>query len=124
MTDLEKLEGVARSMDRAFRIPFTSTWVGWDSLLDLIPGTGDAATLVPAGYIIVKSRKMGAPPHLIGRMVFHTGVDAVFGSIPIVGDLFDIGNKSNTRNVALLRDHLETKKAALTDGPSQNSTAV
>jgi hypothetical protein len=57
-------------------------------------------------------------------MVFHTGVDAVLGSITIVGDLFDIRNKSNTRNVALLRDHLETKKAALTDGPSQNSTAV
>ena len=62
MTDLEKLEGVARSMDRAFRIPFTGTQVGWDSLLDLIPGTSDAATLVPAGYIIVKSRKMNAPP--------------------------------------------------------------
>ena len=117
MTDLEKLEGMARSMDRAFRIPFAGTRVGWDSLLDLIPGTSDAATLVPAGYIIVKSRKMDALPHLIGRMVFHTGVDAVFGSIPIVGDLFDIGNKSNTRNVALLRDHLETKKAALTDDP-------
>jgi hypothetical protein len=57
-------------------------------------------------------------------MVFHTEVDAVFGSISIVGDLFDSGDKSNTRNVALLRDHLETKKAALTDGPSQNSTAV
>ncbi len=124
MSDLEKLEGVARSMDRAFRIPFTRIRLGWDSVLGLIPGVGDAAALVPAGYIIAKSRKMGAPSHLIGRMVFNTGVDAVLGSIPLIGDLFDIGNKSNTRNVAMLRDHLETKKAALTDGPSRNSTAV
>jgi hypothetical protein len=124
MTDIDHLERVARSMDRALRIPFTRIRFGWDSVIGLIPGLGDAASLIPAGYIIAKSRKMGAPNRLIGRMVFHTGVDAALGTIPLIGDVFDIGNKSNTRNVAMLRAHLETQKAAQTDGPSQSKTTV
>ena len=121
MNDLEKLERVAHKMDRAFRIPFTGIRLGYDSILGLIPGVGDAATLVPAGYIIMKSRQMGAPPHLIGRMAFNTGIDALIGTIPLFGDLFDIGNKSNSRNVAMLKSHLETKKAAPKDGLNSNS---
>jgi hypothetical protein len=39
-------------------------------------------------------------------MGVNTGVDVLVGSIPLVGDLFDIAWKSKLRNVALLEKHL------------------
>lgn len=50
---------------------------------------------------------MGAPPGLIGRMVLNLASDLVVGSVPLVGDLFDVAFKSKSMNAALLRDHLE-----------------
>ncbi|WP_375282081.1 DUF4112 domain-containing protein [Pseudooctadecabacter sp.] len=37
----------------------------------------------------------------------------LIGSIPLVGDIFDIGYKSKIRNVALIRDHMERTGQAI-----------
>ncbi len=94
------------------RLPVVGVQVGWDSILGLIPGIGDALTLGPAGYIVLTAHRMGAPASVKGRMLANIGIDALIGSIPLVGDLFDIGWKANTRNVALLRDHFEMSDIA------------
>ncbi|WP_147124654.1 DUF4112 domain-containing protein [Shimia ponticola] len=104
---LERLERLATNMDALFRVPGTNIRVGADSIMGLVPGIGDAAALAPTVYIIAQSRRMGAPWPLIGRMTFNAGVDAALGSIPLLGDLFDIGWKGNLRNTRLLRRHLE-----------------
>jgi len=104
---LDHLDRIARTMDRAMRLPVVGVRVGWDSILGLIPGIGDALTLGPAGYIVLQAHRMGAPGALKVRMLGNIGIDALIGSIPLVGDLFDIGWKANTRNVALLRQHFE-----------------
>ena len=75
--------------------------------MGLVPGVGDLLALAPAAYIIGSARRMGAPAPLMGRMLFNTGVDTVFGAIPLLGDLFDVGWKGNLRNAALLRRHLQ-----------------
>ncbi|MCA1774401.1 MAG: DUF4112 domain-containing protein [Paracoccaceae bacterium] len=118
MDRLERLERVAHRMDSLVRIPGTRFRIGLDGMLGIIPGIGDALAMAPAGYIIHQSYKMGAPRSLLARMAINTGVDTVIGTIPLVGDLFDIGNKSNNKNVALLRKHLERERAAQKDGPS------
>ena len=105
--DLEEVERLARLMDTAFRVPVIGYRVGLDGLLGLIPGIGDAATLVPAGYILYKAKQMGVPNAVFLQMLVNTGADALLGSVPLIGDLFDIAFKSNRRNVALLRRHLE-----------------
>jgi uncharacterized protein DUF4112 len=105
---LDHLDRIARSMDRAVRLPIIGVRVGWDSILGLIPGIGDALTLGPAGYIVVQGHRMGAPFDVTARMISNIGIDALIGSIPLIGDLFDVGWKANTRNVALLRDHFES----------------
>jgi len=38
-------------------------------------------------------------------MLGNIGIEALIGTVPILGDLFDIGWKANVRNVALLRAH-------------------
>ncbi|ASM72151.1 membrane protein [Pseudosulfitobacter pseudonitzschiae] len=100
-------------MDRALRIPLIGVRVGLDSILGLVPGVGDLLALGPAGYIVVQARRIGAPPSLVARMGVNIGIDAVIGSIPLVGDLFDIGWKANSRNVKLLRAHVEAQEMAV-----------
>lgn len=107
--ELERLERVATLMDTAFRLPLVGVRIGWDSLLGLIPGVGDAAALTPAAWIVWRARGLGAPPSLLVRMGANIAADTIIGAVPIVGDLLDIGIKANRRNVALLRDHLESE---------------
>lgn len=104
---LQTLERLAQRMDRAFRIPLVGVRVGWDSIAGLVPGIGDALALVPAGYILYSGYRMGASTPVLARMAANIGIDTLIGAIPFAGDLFDVAWKSNTRNTALLRRHLE-----------------
>ncbi|MEX0311816.1 MAG: DUF4112 domain-containing protein [Tateyamaria sp.] len=105
--ELDHLDRIARTMDRAMRVPIVGVRVGWDSILGLIPGIGDTLALGPAGYIVLRAHRIGAPMPLKLRMLGNIAIDTVIGSVPLIGDLFDIGWKANTRNVALLRRHVE-----------------
>ncbi len=109
--EIERLEKLAFLMDRRFRIPFTPVRLGLDGLIGLVPGIGDAATLVPALYLLARARRLGAPSHLQGRMAANVLFDLVIGAVPLVGDLFDIGFKANTRNVRMLREHFGAQAA-------------
>lgn len=104
---LQRLERLARRMDRAFRVPGTGIRLGWDSILGLVPGIGDTLALLPAAWILAEAHRMGAPLGLKLRMAFNTGLDWAVGLVPVLGDIIDIGYKSNLRNVALLREHLD-----------------
>ncbi len=103
---LDRLERLARRMDRAFRIPLTQIRFGWDSILGLLPGVGDTLALAPSIYILREAREMGASSAVLARMAANVGIDWLVGLVPLVGDILDVGVKSNTRNVALLRQHL------------------
>ena len=104
---LRRLERLADRMDRAFRLPGTSIRFGWDSIVGLLPGIGDTAALAPAAWIILEAHRMGLPRYRVAQMVGNAGIDWIVGSIPLVGDIFDVGWKGNLRNVALIRRHME-----------------
>jgi Domain of unknown function (DUF4112) len=103
--ELRKLEHFADWMDSRFRLPGTEFRFGLDGLLGLVPGIGDSVTALPAAYIILRARAIGAPPHVQARMVGNVLMDLLIGAVPLVGDLFDFGFKANRRNVGLLREH-------------------
>jgi hypothetical protein len=102
-----RIESLAKLLDSAIRIPGTQIVMGLDAALGLVPVIGDAISGAIASYIIWEARRLGAPRWLIARMAANTAFDTVLGSIPIVGDLFDIAYKSNLKNVALLKRHAE-----------------
>lgn len=102
---IARLERLAHNLDSRFRIPGTRIRFGWDSILGLVPGIGDVAALAPAAFIWLEAHRMGAPASLKGRMAMNTGLDWLIGSVPLVGDLLDVGLKANRRNVALMRAH-------------------
>ena len=97
---------LARMLDSAVRIPGTGIRVGAESVFGLIPVIGDVAGAALSGYIVLASARLGAPASTIFRMIVNIGIDTIVGAVPILGDLFDIGWRANTRNVALLDSHL------------------
>lgn len=116
MSERDELERLAWWLDDRFRIPGTGRRVGIDGLLGLVPGIGDTATTALAGYIVYRAWRMGAPAHLLVRMAANVAIDFAAGSVPLVGDLFDLAFRANRRNVNLLdgwlsgRDPVEARR--------------
>jgi hypothetical protein len=103
---LKRIERLARLMDTAWRIPFTKWRFGLDSVVGLVPGVGDAVNLVVSIYALTLAHKLGAPNALLLKMAANSGIDFGLGSIPVLGDIFDMFFKSNTRNLKLLTEFL------------------
>jgi hypothetical protein len=76
-------------------------------VLGLVPGLGDIAGAALAGYLVLLAQRLGAPRAVILRMLANVAVDTVGGTVPLVGDAFDVAFKSNTRNLALLERTLD-----------------
>ena len=101
----ERTRQLARLLDSRFRIPGTQVRFGVDSVIGLVPGVGDAAGLALSSYVILQAVGLGARGATVARMVANVAIDAVFGSVPLLGSVFDLWFKANDRNVALLGRH-------------------
>jgi hypothetical protein len=99
---LDRLRAASHYLDDAFRVPGTDYRIGLDPLLGLLPVVGDTPGAVVSAYIVAEAAAMGVPRETLARMLFNVVVDAVFGSLPFVGDAFDAVWKANVRNVRLL----------------------
>lgn len=107
-----RLERLATAMDSAFVVPGLGFRFGADSILGLVPGVGDAISLGLSGWLIIEARRLGAPPAMLTRMAANVAVDAVVGSVPLAGDVFDVFFKANRRNMTLVRKHIADLRAA------------
>jgi Domain of unknown function (DUF4112) len=93
-------------LDQALGIPGTRWRIGLDGIVGLLfPGGGDALGAVVSAALVLLAARQGVPRVVVARMVFNVAVDALIGAIPVLGDLFDIGWKANTRNLRLLERH-------------------
>lgn len=112
---LRRLNNAARLMDTAIRIPGTGIRFGADSLMGLLPVVGDASGAVVGLAIIYEARRLGLPAHKLGRMLGNVAIDAAVGSVPLLGDLFDLYFKAHRRNIAVILDHFEVQPSQLDD---------
>ena len=101
-----RLDTLANLLDTAFILPGTNVRFGFDALIGLVPGIGDAITTLISLYIVHEARQLGAPSHVIIRMLANIALDGFVGAVPLVGDAFDVMWRSNRRNVQLLREWL------------------
>ena len=92
-------------------MPGTNIRFGFDAMIGLVPGIGDAITAAISLYIVHEARQLGAPAHLILRMLANVAVDGFVGAVPLVGDAFDVLWRANRRNVRLLREWLAREDA-------------
>jgi hypothetical protein len=102
---LEQLRRLAKLMDAQFKIPGTDIRFGLDGLVGLIPGAGDLATFAVSGYMLWMMATKGASGFVLARMVLNIVIDLLIGSIPFIGDIFDVAFKANMRNMNLMEQH-------------------
>ncbi len=102
-----RLDALARFIDSAVRVPGTNIRFGADALLNLIPGIGTLTSKGMSAYLIWEARRLGVPTSTILRMVGNVGVDFVISVVPVAGWVGDVFYRSNLRNMALLRKHLD-----------------
>ena len=102
---LETLRRIASLLDSAFLVPGTSYRIGLDPILGLIPGFGDLAAPLFAIAVLWHAREVGVPKVVQLRMIFNVAIDALFGVVPLAGDLFDFAWKANDMNLVLLERH-------------------
>jgi hypothetical protein len=103
---LERLDWIANMMDSAIVLPGGIT-VGLDALIGLVPGIGDAATTLISLWMVKEAHELGAPKHIVARMIGNVALDGVVGAVPLLGDAFDVMFRANKRNMKLLREHFE-----------------
>ena len=104
---IARIDALATLLDTAFILPGINMRFGLDALIGLAPGIGDAITTAMSLYIVHEARQLGAPRHLLFRMLANVALDGIVGAVPVVGDAFDMMWRANRRNVRLLQDWLQ-----------------
>ena len=104
---LKQLSYLAKLMDSQFRIPGTDIRFGLDGIIGLIPGAGDLSTFAVSGYMLWIMAQNGASGFVLARMTMNILIDALVGSVPLLGDIFDIAFKANMRNLRLMQEHYQ-----------------
>ena len=104
---LQRLDKLSTLLDIAFLVPGTNFRFGAEAILRLVPGIGDIAASALSCWVLYEAHRLGVPRLLMVRMIGNVLVEGMAGTVPIAGDLFDIGWRANRRNVRLLREYFE-----------------
>jgi hypothetical protein len=103
---LVRLQRLAWLIDGAFSLPGTRFRFGLNSVVGLVPVGGDAILGMISLYIIYEAHQLGLPKHKLARMLGNVALEVAGGSVPILGDLFDMALKANLRNLAIIEGHV------------------
>ena len=103
----KRVETLEFLLERSFTIPGINRPVGLDAIVGLVPVVGDVITAAMGAYIIWEARNLDMPKWKLWRMMGNLGVDTALGAIPLVGDAFDLFFRSNSRNLKIIKRHLD-----------------
>jgi hypothetical protein len=107
-----RLEAMEHVLERVIVIPGLNRPVGLDVILDVVPVAGDIAGAALGSYMIWEARNLGMSKWQMARMAGNVGVDFALGLIPWVGAIPDFFFRSNTRNLKIVKRHLDKKHPA------------
>ena len=102
-----RLEAMEKVLERMFVIPGINKPVGLDVILDLVPGIGTISAAALGSYIAWEARNLGMSKWQIARMGGNIGFDMLLGMIPLIGAIPDFFFRSNTRNLRIIKRHLD-----------------
>ena len=102
-----RVEAMERVMERLFVIPGTNRKVGLDVILDVIPFAGSTIAAAVGAWMAWEARNIGMSKIQMARMFGNVGVDWALGMIPFVGAIPDFFFRSNTRNLRIIKRHLD-----------------
>jgi hypothetical protein len=103
----QRIEALEQLLERSFHVPGTKIPVGLDSIVGLIPVVGDILTAAMGAYMVWEARNLGMSKFQLIRMAANVGIDTALGAVPLVGDAFDFIWRSNSKNLRIIRKHLD-----------------
>ena len=103
----QRVEAMEKLLERSLSIPGTRIPIGLDALAGLIPVVGDLITAAMGAWIVWEGKNLGMPKWQLWRMAANVGFDTAVGAVPLVGDLFDFAFRSNSKNLRIIKRHLD-----------------
>ena len=103
----QRVEALERVLERSFTVPGLNRSVGLDAIVGLVPVAGDLISAAMGMYLVWEARNLGMSKFQLARMTANVGFDTLVGAVPVAGDVFDFMFRSNTRNLKLIRRHLD-----------------
>lgn len=101
-----RVKAIVEMLEGRYQLPGTNFRFGMDALIGLIPGIGDFLGMAIGTILLWEAWRHRAPLTLMGRMILNLWLDAVLGSLPLIGDTFDFFFKAHRRNLELLQRHV------------------
>jgi hypothetical protein len=112
---LGEVEVLAWLLDNSIPVPGTGRRFGIDALIGFVPVVGDLVSGGMGLFVVWRASRMGLPRVVVARMLVNSAIDFVVGSVPLLGDAFDLWFKANTRNLGIMRRHLERPETSTRD---------
>ena len=102
-----RIEALEQLLERAFVIPGINRRVGLDAIAGMVPVAGDTITALMGLYLVWEARNLGMSKWQLARMSGNVGFDWLVGLVPFAGDVFDFFFRSSSRNLRMIRRHLD-----------------
>ena len=103
----DRVEGLERVLERLVVVPGINRPVGLDVVLDFVPVVGPTIAAGLGAYLAWEARNLGMSKWQMSRMAGNIGVDWLLGLIPFVGAVPDFFFRSNSRNLRMIKRHLD-----------------
>ena len=103
----KRIEAMEHLLERSMVVPGTNYPIGLDTIIGFVPVVGDIVTAVMGAYIVWEARNLGLPRWKLWRMIGNIAIDGAVGAVPVVGDAFDVVYRSNTKNLRIVKKHLD-----------------
>ena len=103
----KRIEAMEHLLERSMVVPGTNYPIGLDTIIGFVPVIGDIVTAAMSAYIVWEARNLGLPRWKLWRMIGNVAIDSAVGAVPIVGDAFDVVYRSNTKNLRIVKKHLD-----------------
>ena len=103
----KRVEAMEHLLERSLVIPGTNYPIGLDTIIGFVPVLGDIVTAAMGAYIVWEAKNLGLPKWKLWRMAGNIAIDSAIGAVPVVGDAFDVVYRSNTKNLRIVRKHLD-----------------
>lgn len=102
-----RVEALEYALERSISLPGLNRKVGLDSVVGIVPVAGDLVSAALGLYLVWEARNLGMSKWQLARMTMNVGFDTLVGAVPVAGDLFDFVFRSNSRNLKIIRRHLD-----------------
>ena len=110
----QRVEAMEKILERLVVIPGIKQPVGLDVILDLVPVAGSIAAAAMGAYIVWEAKNLGMSKWQMARMTGNVGLNWVLGLasvVPVIGVIPTLLFRSNTRNLKIIKRHLDKHHA-------------